>query len=54
MNKLRTRLLSLPGDFTVLPGHGPPTTLEAERRFNADIFRYEVNRTKRPVFKVDL
>lgn len=54
MNKLRSRLLSLPGDYVVLPGHGPPSTLEAERRFNTDIFRYEENRTKRPVFKIDL
>jgi glyoxylase-like metal-dependent hydrolase (beta-lactamase superfamily II) len=54
MNKLRSRLLSLPGDYIVLPGHGPPTTLEAERRFNADIFRYEETRTKPTPFKVDL
>jgi len=54
MNKLRSRLLALPGDYIVLPGHGPPSTLEAERRFNADIFRYEENRTKLPAFKVDL
>jgi len=54
MNKLRSRLLSLPGDFVVLPGHGPPSTLEAERRFNADIHRYEENRAKRPAYKVDL
>jgi len=38
----------------VLPGHGPPSTLEAERRFNADIFNYDQSRTKRPVFKVDI
>jgi len=54
MNKLRSRLLSLPGDYIVLPGHGPPSTLEAERRFNADIFNYDQSRTKRPVFKVDI
>jgi len=54
MNKLRSRLLSLPGDYIVLPGHGPPSTLEAERRFNADIFNYDQSRTKRPVFKVDV
>jgi len=53
MNKLRSRLLSLPGDYVVLPGHGPPSTLEAERRFNADIHRYDENRAKRPAFKVD-
>jgi glyoxylase-like metal-dependent hydrolase (beta-lactamase superfamily II) len=53
MNKLRSRLLSLPGDFIVLPGHGPPSTLEAERRFNMDIFNYDQNRNKRPMFRVD-
>ena len=28
------RLADLPGDYTVLPGHGPATTLETERRTN--------------------
>jgi len=54
MDKLRSRLLSLPGDYVVLPGHGPPSTLEAERRFNEGILRYDRNRSKRPVFHVDL
>ena len=54
MNNLRSRLLSLPGDYIVLPGHGPPSTLEAERRFNTDIFNYEQNRSKRYVYKLDL
>jgi len=54
MNKLRSRLLSLPGDYVILPGHGPPSTLEAERRFNADITKYDHNRNKRPAFKIDL
>jgi len=53
MNNLRSRLLSLPGDYIILPGHGPPTTLEAERRFNTDIFNYDQNRSKRPVFRID-
>ena len=54
MNKLRSRLLSLPGDYVVLPGHGPPSTLEAERRFNMDVFRYDQNRSKKPAFRVDI
>jgi glyoxylase-like metal-dependent hydrolase (beta-lactamase superfamily II) len=54
MNKLRSRLLSLPGDYIVLPGHGPPSTLEAERRFNTDIFNYDQSRSKRPAFNIDL
>jgi len=54
MNKLRSRLLSLPGDYVVLPGHGPPSTLEAERRYNTDIFHYDLSRSKRPTLKIDL
>ena len=54
MSKLRSRLLSLPGDYTVLPGHGPPSTLEAERRFNADIIHYDQNHSKRQLFNVDI
>jgi glyoxylase-like metal-dependent hydrolase (beta-lactamase superfamily II) len=54
MNKLRSRLLSLPGDYVVLPGHGPPSTLEAERRFNTDILQYDLNRSRKPAFRLDL
>ncbi|MCL2066855.1 MAG: MBL fold metallo-hydrolase [Treponema sp.] len=52
MSKLHARLLSLPGDYIVLPGHGPPSTLEAERRFNTDIINYDLNKNKKPAFKV--
>ncbi len=31
---IRSKLFSLPGNYIVLPGHGPPSTLESERRFN--------------------
>lgn len=51
VNKLRSRLLSLPGDYTVLPGHGPPSTLEAERRFNVGITRSNEIKIRRPVFR---
>jgi glyoxylase-like metal-dependent hydrolase (beta-lactamase superfamily II) len=54
MRALRSRILSLPGDYIVLPGHGPPSTLEAERKFNAGINTYDQNRNQRPVFKVDI
>jgi glyoxylase-like metal-dependent hydrolase (beta-lactamase superfamily II) len=50
MTAIRSKLLSLPGDFIVFPGHGPPSTLEAERQFNAGILLYEQNRKKRPSF----
>jgi len=52
INKLRSRLFSLPGDYTVLPGHGPPSTLDAERRYNAGITRYNETRIQKPSFKL--
>jgi glyoxylase-like metal-dependent hydrolase (beta-lactamase superfamily II) len=51
MNKLRSHLLSLPGDYIVLPGHGPPSTLEAERRFNVNITKFKER--QRRTFKLD-
>ena len=54
MSKLRERLLSLPGDYIVLPGHGPPSTMEAERRFNTEIINYDQNKSKRPVFRLNI
>jgi glyoxylase-like metal-dependent hydrolase (beta-lactamase superfamily II) len=54
MNNLRSRLISLPGDYVVLPGHGPPSTLEAERRFNKDIFNYDQNRSRKPVLRFEI
>ncbi|QQO08598.1 MBL fold metallo-hydrolase [Breznakiella homolactica] len=47
MTALRSKILSLPGDFTVLPGHGPPTTLETERRYNVGINAYEQSKSKK-------
>ncbi|MCL1815853.1 MAG: MBL fold metallo-hydrolase [Treponema sp.] len=51
MDGLRSKVLSLPGNFVVLPGHGPPSTLEAERKYNAGIQSYEENKNKHPRFK---
>ncbi|MCL1991707.1 MAG: MBL fold metallo-hydrolase [Spirochaetes bacterium] len=52
MKKILSRIISLPGDYLVFPGHGPPTTLEAERRFNNDIINFEISRTKKPTFRI--
>jgi glyoxylase-like metal-dependent hydrolase (beta-lactamase superfamily II) len=54
INSLRSRLLSLPGDYTVLPGHGPPSTLEAERRYNVGINQYSESQNRRPPLKLNL
>ncbi|MDR0602536.1 MAG: MBL fold metallo-hydrolase [Treponema sp.] len=54
MNALRSRILSLPGDFTILPGHGPPSSLEVERRFNMGVKNFDETKTRRTAFRVDL
>jgi glyoxylase-like metal-dependent hydrolase (beta-lactamase superfamily II) len=54
MNALRSKILSLPGDFIILPAHGPPSTLEAERRYNEGIGAFDEIRSRRPKFKLDL
>ncbi|MDR0720964.1 MAG: MBL fold metallo-hydrolase [Treponema sp.] len=53
MTALRSKILSLPKDCTILPGHGPPSILEAERRFNIDINTYEAIKNRRQVFRLD-
>ena len=37
IDELKTKLLSLEDDLIILPGHGPPTSLDAERRLNPDL-----------------
>ncbi|HOJ98827.1 MAG: MBL fold metallo-hydrolase [Treponemataceae bacterium] len=34
LNALQSKILSLPGDYQIFPGHGPPTTLATERQYN--------------------
>ncbi len=34
INSIRTRLLSLPDDTAVLPGHGPESTIGREKQYN--------------------
>jgi glyoxylase-like metal-dependent hydrolase (beta-lactamase superfamily II) len=47
------KILSLPGDYTILPGHGPPSSLEAERRFNLDLNSFEQHKNRRPAFRLE-
>ncbi|GHV85333.1 MBL fold hydrolase [Spirochaetia bacterium] len=53
MEGLRSKVLSLPGNFVVLPGHGPPSTLDAERQYNAGILEYDQNKNKRQPFRME-
>jgi glyoxylase-like metal-dependent hydrolase (beta-lactamase superfamily II) len=34
LSSINSKLLDLPGGVFVFPGHGPPSTLEVEKRFN--------------------
>lgn len=34
INSIKTKLMILDGDITVLPGHGPESTLDYERKYN--------------------
>ena len=51
--ELRKKILSLPGDYTILPGHGPPSSLEAERRFNLDLYYFEQQKNRRPTLRLE-
>jgi glyoxylase-like metal-dependent hydrolase (beta-lactamase superfamily II) len=48
------KIFTLPGDYTVLPGHGPPSSLETERHFNAGVQSYERKKYYKPRWIVDL
>jgi glyoxylase-like metal-dependent hydrolase (beta-lactamase superfamily II) len=50
MNALLSKVLSMPENYIILPGHGPPSTLDAERRFNWGINNFEQNKTRRMGF----
>ncbi|MDR2069230.1 MAG: MBL fold metallo-hydrolase [Spirochaetaceae bacterium] len=54
MRALRGKILSLPGNYVIMPGHGPPSSLDAERRFNAGIQHFEQHKKIRPTFNLEL
>lgn len=37
IDTLEEKILSIPGNLFIFPGHGPLSTLDAERNFNADL-----------------
>lgn len=54
VNSLRKKIFSLPGNYFIFPGHGPPSSLEAERRYNLDINTFEQRKNRRSHFKLEL
>jgi glyoxylase-like metal-dependent hydrolase (beta-lactamase superfamily II) len=53
---IQNKIFTLRGDYVVLPGHGPPTTLNVERAYNIGVGLFEENRnrTHRTLFSLDL
>jgi len=54
VSSLRSKILSLPGDYAIFPGSGPPTSLNAERRFNLGIAKFEALKPRRKNFRLNL
>lgn len=53
---IQNKIFTLQGDYVVLPGHGPPTTLRVERDCNisASLFEETRNRTRHTSLSLDL
>lgn len=43
MNSIKNKILTLPDDYALYPGHGPRTTVGSERKINPFIKQYIVN-----------
>jgi glyoxylase-like metal-dependent hydrolase (beta-lactamase superfamily II) len=54
MTALQSKILSLPGNYSVFPGHGPPSSLDAERLFNAGVSSFEDTKVHRPRFRINI
>jgi glyoxylase-like metal-dependent hydrolase (beta-lactamase superfamily II) len=54
ISAVRRKIISLPGDYTIFPGHGPPSSLEAERRFNLELNSFEQQKNRRSAFRLEL
>jgi glyoxylase-like metal-dependent hydrolase (beta-lactamase superfamily II) len=55
ISTIQNKLFSLPGNHIVMPGHGPPSTLDVERAYNIGVklFQEEMSKSKRPNFKME-
>jgi glyoxylase-like metal-dependent hydrolase (beta-lactamase superfamily II) len=53
VSALRSKVLSMPGNYILLPGHGPPSTMDAERNFNSGINNFERNKHRRSRFTLE-
>jgi glyoxylase-like metal-dependent hydrolase (beta-lactamase superfamily II) len=44
--KIQNTIFQLHSNYIIFPGHGPPSSLEVERKFNISINNFHENRTK--------
>jgi glyoxylase-like metal-dependent hydrolase (beta-lactamase superfamily II) len=51
---LRSKVLSFTDDLIVLPGHGPPSTIGAEKKSNVDLSSFEMPKVRHPRFNLGL
>ncbi|GHU24178.1 hypothetical protein FACS1894164_10160 [Spirochaetia bacterium] len=53
MIAIRSKLFTMPGEYIILPGHGPPSSLSAEQLYNIDIQKYNQKKHRQQRFTVD-
>jgi glyoxylase-like metal-dependent hydrolase (beta-lactamase superfamily II) len=53
---IQNKIFSLPGNYFIFPAHGPPSTLESERRFStgANVYKQSLRQSVHGSFKLDL
>ncbi|MDR0539891.1 MAG: MBL fold metallo-hydrolase [Spirochaetaceae bacterium] len=55
ISTIQNRIFALHGNLVILPGHGPPSTLDVERIHNAGIglFQEQMAKSRRPSYNLD-
>ncbi|GMO53782.1 MAG: hypothetical protein Ta2G_12260 [Termitinemataceae bacterium] len=53
---IQNKLFTLHGNLVIFPGHGPPTSLDIERKFNAEIGTFQQKRdiSRRSEYNLDM
>lgn len=46
IKSVKERIMPLPGHLLIFPGHGPPSTLAAEKAFNPDLEKLDQSQTQ--------
>jgi glyoxylase-like metal-dependent hydrolase (beta-lactamase superfamily II) len=56
ISKIQNSIFPMQGNYFVFPGHGPPTSLNVERKHNVSIGRFQesIKRSERSAFRMEL